>query len=295
MDARKEAGTVWEVLKATVQKWNRDEARRLAASLAFYALVSLAPLLVIVVSIVGLVYSEQAATGQLAGQMEEYVGHDAALTLQRLIRSTDRPAAGLFATLIGTLVLLFGASRVFVELEKGLNDIWGVRPKSAHGVWSTVKNRGFGMFMVLAAGVLLLASIIASTVLSAVAEFFVDRLPFSGMLAGFFNAVISVAILTAILALVFKYVPNADIAWRDVGIGACATAMLFTAGNLLVGLYLGRGSFTSIYGAAASLFVILLWLYYTAQILFLGAEFTQVYANTYGSRLRREGGAKPAT
>lgn len=288
MDASKNAGTVWNVLKTTVQKWNRDEARRLAASLAFYALVSLAPLLVILVFILSLVFSRSAAEGQLVQQLEAYVGRDAATAIQTLVQNTDRPATGIFATVAGTFVLLFGASRVFVELEKGLNDIWEVNPKSVHGFWSTFKNRAFGFLMVLAAGFLFLASMIASTALSAVTEFFAELLPFSGVLAGLGNFVISLAIITAVLALIFKYVPNAEIAWRDVWIGAFVTALLFTAGNLLIGLYLGRSSFSSTYGAAASLFVLLLWLYYAAQILFLGAEFTQVYANTYGSRIRRE-------
>jgi membrane protein len=295
MTSAQRASTIWDLLKSTERKWSRDEARRLAATLAFYALLSLTPLLVIVVSIAGLVYSEQAAEGQLVGQMEEYIGRPAATTLQRLIRNTDRPSTGLFATLIGTGVLLFGASRMFVELEKGLNDIWEVRPKSARGVWPTIKNRAFGMLMVLAAGVLFLASMTASTALSVVVKFFTDLLPFSGTLAGFFNFMISVALLAAVLALLFKYLPNADIAWRDVGIGAFVTALLISVGNLLVGLYLGRSSLSSTYGAAGSVFVILLWLYWSAQMLFLGAEFTQVYANTHGSRIRRGGGAEAAT
>jgi membrane protein len=295
MDARTQAETVWKVLRSTLRKWNRDEARRLAASLAFYGMLSLAPLLVMAVSIVGLMYGEKAAAGELAARMENYVGHDAAMTVQRLIRNTDRPSTGIVATVMGSLVLLFGASRVFVELEKGLNDIWEVRPKSRDGFWSTVKNRSIGMLAVLAAGLLFLASMIVNAGLSAVARFFTQLLPFSSIVAGVFNFAISVAILSGILALLYKYLPNAAIGWRDVGIGAFVTAVLFAAGNVSIGLYLGRSSFSSTYGAAGSLFAILLWLYYSAQMLFLGAEFTQIYANTFGSRLRREDGAEAAT
>jgi membrane protein len=249
---------------------------------------SLAPLLVIAVSIAGLVFSREAATGQVMGQIQGLVGQDAAVAIQEMIENTNQPGASIFATLVSIVMLLFGASGVFGELQQSMNAIWDIEPKPRHGLWAMVKDRFFSFTMVLGTGFLLLVSLLISAGLAAVGEFFTGLLPGGEAVLQIIHFIVSLAVIAVLFALIFKYVPEAEITWGDVWTGAAVTALLFTVGKVLIGLYIGHGSFSSTYGAAASLVVILLWVYYSAQILFFGAEFTQVYANTYGSRIRSE-------
>lgn len=279
---------LWNLLKKTIEEWSQDEAPRRGAALAYYAVFSLAPLLVIVVSIVGLVFSRDAATGRVIEEIQGLIGHDAAMAVQHFIQNTNHPATGIIATIVGILVLLFGASGVFAELEQSMNAIWDVSSKASSGLGTLIKERFLSFLMVLGTGFLLLISLLISAGLSALGQFFAGLLPgWEGLIQGL-NVVVSFAIITVLFALIFKYVPRVEIAWGDVWIGAAVTALLFTLGKLLIGLYIGHSSFSSTYGAAASLAVILLWVYYSAQILFFGAEFTQVYAKLHGSRLRSE-------
>jgi membrane protein len=285
---------LWELLRMTAAEWSQDQAPRLGAALAYYAIFSLAPLLVLAISIVALVGVErEVATSQVISQVQSLAGPDTAESIQEIVENSNKPATGILATVIGLVALLFGASGVFGELQHSLNAIWDIEPKPKQGVWSMLKDRFFSFSMVLGTGFLLLVSLIISAGLAAVGEVFTGLLPGWEAVLQVINFVVSLAVITALFALIFKYVPDAKIAWGDVWIGAAVTAVLFSVGKLLIGLYIGHSSFSSTYGAAASLIVILLWVYYSAQILFFGAEFTQVYANTYGSRIRSESTDQP--
>jgi membrane protein len=279
---------IWNLLKDTAGEWSRDQAPRLGAALAYYATFSLAPLLIIAVSISGLVFGREAATGQIVGQIQGLVGQDTARTIQAMIEKSDQPATSIIASLIGLIALLFGASGVFGELQQSLNAIWDIEPKPKRGIWAVVKDRFFSFSMVLGTGFLLLVSLVISAALAGITNIVTGFMPGWEIITQIVNFIISLGVITILFALIFKYVPDAKIAWADVWIGAAVTALLFTIGKALIGFYIGYSSLSSTYGAAASLVVILLWVYYSAQILFFGAEFTQVYANTYGSRIRSE-------
>jgi membrane protein len=274
---------LWNLLKATAAEWSRDQAPRLGAALAYYAVFSLAPLLMIAVSISGLVFGRQAATGQIVGQIQGLVGPDTAMAIQTMIEKSNQPAASILVTLIGIVALLFGASGVFGELQQSLNLIWDIQPKPDRGMLAAVKDKFFSFSMVLGTGFLLLVSLVISAVLAALSKFVVGIIPGLEVIAQVVNFLISMVVISSLFALIFRYVPDAKIAWKDVWVGASVTALLFTIGQALIGVYIGYSSMSSTYGAAASLAVILLWVYYSAQILFFGAEFTQVYAKTYGS------------
>jgi len=279
---------LWNLLKATAAEWSRDQAPRLGAALAYYAIFSLAPLLIIAVSISGFIFGREAATGQIVGQIQGLVGPDTAIAIQTMIEKSNQPAANILATLIGIVALLFGASGVFGELQQSLNLIWDIQPKPDRGVLAAVKDKFFSFSMVLGTGFLLLVSLAISAVLAALSNVVMGLMPGLEVIAQVVNFLISMVVITGLFALIFKYVPDAKIAWTDVWVGASVTALLFTIGKALIGVYIGYSSLSSTYGAAASLAVILLWVYYSAQILFFGAEFTQVYANTYGSRIVSE-------
>jgi membrane protein len=279
---------LWVLLKTTADEWSRDGAPRLGAALAYYATFSLAPLLIIAVAISGLIFGREAATGQIMSQIQGLVGADTATAIQAMIENSDHPAANVVASIIGLIVLLFGASGVFAELQQSLNVIWDVEPKPKRGISAAVKDKFFSFTMVLGTGFLLLVSLVISAGLSAISNLVTGWMPGWEVIAQIINVLISFGVITLLFALIFKYVPDAKVAWKDVLLGGAVTALLFTVGKALIGFYIGYSSLSSTYGAAASLVVILLWVYYSAQILFFGAEFTQVYANMYGSRIRSE-------
>ena len=271
-------------MKATAVKWSLDQAPRLGAALAYYATFSLAPLLIIAIAISGLVFGREAASGQIVGQIQGLVGQDTASAIQAMIAKSNQPATSIVTSLIGILTLLLGASGVFGELQQSLNEIWGVKPKPKRGLMETLKDKFFSFGMVLGTGFLLLISLVVNAGLAAMSNIFAGLMPGWGVITQIINFIISMAVITVLFALIFKYIPDTKIVWADVWGGAVLTALLFTIGKALIGLYIGYSSLSSTYGAAASLVVILLWVYYSAQILFFGAEFTQVYANKYGSR-----------
>jgi membrane protein len=281
-------GEAWKTLKQTTSEWLDDNAPRLGAALAFYSVLSIAPLLVIALAIAGAVFGQEAARGELLSQMEGMVGSQGATAIQEMIAHAHKPAAGTIATVLGVVTLLFGAGGVFGQLQDALNTIWDVRPKSGRGVWGMIKDRFFSFTLVLGTGFLLLVSLVVSAAMHALSEYLVGLMPGAAILGHALNFALSFGATTVLFALIFKFVPDARVAWRDVWVGALLTAALFAAGKFLLGLYLGRGSIGSAYGAAGSLVVLLIWIYYSAQILFFGAEFTQVYAKRYGS------GIKPA-
>jgi membrane protein len=285
--------TAASMLKETVNNWLDDRAMSLAASLAFYTVLSLAPLLIVAVSVAGLVFGEAAARGEISGQLRGMLGGQGGAAIEGVLANAKEPHANVIGTVVGLVVLLFGASGVFTELQDSMNAIWQVKPKPGRGVTGAVKSRVFSFAMVLGVAFLLLVSLILSAALSAAGKFLGDHLPGGEAVWFVINFAISLGVVTLLFALIFKVVPDVEIGWRDVWYGAAFTALLFTVGKALIGIYLGRASVGSPYGAAGSLVVLVVWLYYSAQILFLGAEFTRVYAEHTGSRILPNENAVP--
>lgn len=289
------AHNLWELLKTTFAEWNEDKAPRLAAALAYYTLFSIAPLIIIAVAVAGLVYGREAVQGQLFDELRTLVGDGGAEAIQQLVAGASKQSSGIIATLIGIVTLLLGAAGLFGELQGALNTIWEVEPKPDQGFWGVIRQRFFSFTMVLGTGFLLLVTLVISTILATVGAYFEGVLPLGELFWVVINNLISVAVTTGIFVLIFKYVPDVEINWGDVWIGALVTALLFSIGRFLLARYLGQGSFSSTYGAAGSFIVFLLWVNYSAQILFFGAEFTQVYARTYGSRIKPSSNAVALT
>lgn len=285
---------VFNLVKQTFSDWSEDNATRLAAALAYYTAFAIAPLLVIAIAIAGFFLGREAATNQVGAQVSGLLGSTAGNAVNGMVQAaSNRQGSGIVATIIGIVTLLFGASGVFGELQNALNTIWEVAPKPNQGFMATIKQRFFSFAMVASVGFLLLVSLVISTALGAIGRFFGGANP--ALLWSIINFLISFGVTTLLFALVFKIVPDVKIQWSDVWIGAAATALLFTIGKAALGWYLGRQSTTSTYGAAGSFVALLLWVYYTAQIVFLGAEFTQVYARAYGSKIEPAENAVPLT
>lgn len=294
MSVKSRAATSWALIKETGSDWSEDNAARFAAALAYYTLLSIAPLIVLAVAIAGLAFDQDAARGQIAEQIGAVVGTQAGEAVEAIARNASAPEAGVWSSVIGVVVLLFGASGVFGELQSSLNAIWEVEPKPGRGILGMLKDRFFSFTMVLGVAFLLLVSLVISTAVAALGVYFERALPGGEALWMVLNAVLSLAVITVLFALIFKVVPDAEIRWRDVWIGALVTGLLFTLGKLLIGLYLGKSTFASSYGAAGSVVALVVWVYYTAQVVFLGAEFTQAYARRFGSRIVPSANAKPA-
>ncbi len=270
--------TMWWMLGETFAGWNKHEAPRLGAALAFYTILSLAPLVILVISILALVFGQSSAQEQLIVQVRNLVGRQGAEAVEGLIVQAREPASGWFAAIVGLITLLIGASGVFGELRSALNKIWNVTPRIENGIWSEIRQRFFSFGMVLAVGFLLLVSLVVGTVLAAVGKFFGGMLPLPEILLATINVVVSLGGTVVLFALLFRYVPETRIAWRKLWVGAAVTGMLFTIGKFLIGLYLGKAGVGSAYGAAGSLVVMIVWVYYSAMIFLFGAEFTYVWA-----------------
>jgi membrane protein len=290
---RKVLANLPNLLKLTYQGWKEDKASRLSAALAYYTVFSLAPLLVIVIAMTGLFWDESAVQSQVLNQVEGLVGAEGRTFVSDLVTSASSPATGIIATILGVITLLFGALGVFNELHNSLNAIWDVKEEETKGFLASIKkvifSRLLSFTMILGIGFLLLVSLVISAGLSAVQETVGNAIPVSEILLQIVNLVVSIGVITILFALIFKFLPDAEIAWRDVWLGAFVTALLFSLGKFLIGLYLGNSAVASSFGAAGSLVLLLVWIYYSAQILFFGAEFTQVYANNYGSKIVPEG------
>ncbi|HZZ26481.1 MAG TPA: YihY/virulence factor BrkB family protein [Pirellulales bacterium] len=274
--------TYWHWIKELFSEWSQDNAPRLGAALAYYAGFSIAPLIVIVLAGASLIFGKDAATGALNSQLRELIGEQGAQAVAGLVASADKPAEGIIATICAMVVLLFGASGVFGELQSSLNSIWHV-DQTVAGFWQNVKNRFLSFAMVLGTGFLLLISLVVSAALAAATKSLSASVPLPIWLMQSIHQLISFVITALLFALIFKILPDVEIRWKDVWIGAIATAGLFTIGKYLIGLYLGQSAVASSYGAAGSFVVLLVWVYYSAQILFLGAEFTKIHARTYSA------------
>lgn len=277
----------WKLLRTTAVQWNDHNAPRLGAALAYYTVLSIAPLLVVLIAIASFVFGEQASRGQIVWEIQDTVGADGAKAIQSILQNAHRPASGLLATVLGVITLLLGASAVFGELRDSLNLIWNVDPRQGSGLWGVVKYRFFSFAMVFGIGFLLLVSLVLTALLSSMGKYLsgIYSVPAIALHVG--NSVLSLLVITLLFALIFKFVPDTPVQWRDVWMGAAATSILFTLGKFIIGLYLGKASIGSAYGAAGSLVILLVWVYYSAQIFFFGAEFTHVYAV-------RNGDAKPS-
>ncbi len=284
-----------ELLKETFQEWQEDKASKLAAALAYYTAFSIAPLLIIVIAIAAFVLGDSAAQGDIVGQLKHLIGLQGAEAIQSMIQNSRQTGQGIIATIISVVILIFGATGLFSELQDSLNTIWEVAPKPGRGVFGIVKARLLSFAMVLVIGFLMLVSLVLSAGLSGIGNYFGNSIPQLVFVWEALNFVISFAVITLLFATIYRILPDAQIAWNDVWIGSVITSLLFTIGKFLIGLYLGHSSVGSTYGAAGSFVVFLLWVNYSAQILFFGAEFTQVYANKYGSRIRPDKDAIPVT
>jgi membrane protein len=259
----------------------------MGAALSYYTLLSLAPLLVIVIALAGLVFGQQAVQGEIFQQLQGLVGDEGAAAVQGILRSASNPKSGIVASIIGVAFLIFGATSVFAELQSDLDRIWKVSPPQDSGPWSLVRERLLSFGMVLGVGFLLLVSLIVSAALAALGEWSQGWLGgVEGIMQGV-NFLVSFFLITGLFAMIYKILPRVPIAWRDVWIGSAVTALLFTVGKFAIGFYIGRSHLSAAYGAAGSLVVVLVWVYYAAQIFLLGAEFTCVYAKTRGSHATR--------
>lgn len=275
----------WALLKKVVTSWLDDYAPSMGAALAYYTLFSLAPLLLIVISVAGLVFGQDAARGEIESQLRGLMGEQGASAVQALLASVDKPTEGVTATVVGIVLLLVGATTVFGELQDALDRIWRAPIQDRSGGWlALIRARLLSFGMILAIGFLLMVSLILSAVLSIVEHWWSTLYGGWLFIANLVNGIAGFFLIAAMFALIYKIMPRVRVQWRDVWIGAVFTALLFTLGKALIGFYIGRSGVVSGFGAAGSLVVVLLWVYYSAQIFLIGAEFTWVYANTWGSR-----------
>ena len=274
----------WRLLKDAVIKWLEDEPFQLAAALSYYTLFSLAPLLIIVISIAGFAFGRDAAQDRIVETIQGLVGRESAQAIQTIIQNASSESrSGVISTVFGFLILLIGAGGVVGQLQTSLNTIWGVTPKAGQGIWGFLRQRFLSFALVLGIGFLLLIALAVSALLTGLSRFIGDLFGTTAFVALAFDFLISIVFITALFAMIYKVLPDAKIQWRDVWVGAGLTSLLFSIGKILIGIYLGASGVTSPFGAAGSLITVLLWVYYSSLILFLGAEFTQVYACEYGS------------
>jgi len=276
-----------QLVKSTFSAWSDDNVPRLGASLAYYTALSLAPLVVVVLGVAGLAFGKQAVQGELIWEIQSTVGKDGAAFIQQLIQSSAREQTGILATVLALVALFFGATSAVVELTDALNTIWHVPANRASG-WKSIarllRTRFVSFAMVLGVGFLLLVSLLVSALLAALGRYFGEILPIPEAALHALNLGLSFIVITFLFGMIYKLLPDVRLEWSDVAIGAAVTSLLFSLGKLLLGLYLGKSTLGSTYGAAGSFVIVLVWVYYSAQVFFLGAEFTRMYALQFGSR-----------
>ena len=279
----------------TGMHWLDDKAPRLAASLAFYTLLSLAPMLVVAVSIAGLIFGEDAARGQIAGQLNGLLGPTGADTVQSILAHAKTPSSGIIGAVVGIALAVFGASGVFGELQTSLDQIWHVESKPGRGVKGFLRDRVFSFTLVMGVAFLLLVSLVLSAALAAIGTYFSHTLPGGEAVWHVLNLVISIGVTAVLFGLIFKIIPDVEIRWHEVWLGALVTAVLFSVGKFGIGLYLGRSSVASPFGAAGSVVALVVWVYYSAQILFFGAELTRAHTEQRGIHVTPTANAVPIT
>jgi membrane protein len=268
------------LLKETATNWVDHKDARLGAALAYYSIFSVGPLVLIAIAVAGLLFGQDAVRGEVSAQMQGLLGNAGAQAVQSMLADASRPRDGIFATVFGVGTLLFAAVGVVVQLKDALNTVWGVEIKKS-GVWQFIRTYLVSLAGVLSLGFLLLVSLLVSTVLAAGSKSLAPYLPEA--LLQVVSSAVSFAFITVLFAMMFKWLPDAEVAWRDVWAGAAVTALLFEIGKFLIGLYIGKQGLESTFGAAASLVVLLIWVYYSSQIVLMGAEFTRAYAARHGS------------
>ncbi len=274
---------IWKLAWNTIVAFNDDNALSRGASIAFFTVTALAPVLLIVIAVAGLTFGEEAARNALADQLTGLMGRQSAEMLQAAIASAAARSTGVLASIIGVLTLIFTASGVFGEMQRSLNDIWKAKPKGTT-VSRLIKARAASLGLVVALGFVLTVSLVVSAALTALGSYLNAYIPFGEQILALVNAAISILLIAVLFAAIYKVLPDKQLAWRDVAVGALATSVLFNIGKTLIGWYIGSSAVATSYGAAGALIVVLLWIYYSALIFLFGAEFTKVYAATYGSR-----------
>lgn len=284
---RKKLTTIWDILKETSNEFSSHKILRLSAALAYYAIFALPPLIIVLVTVLGLVWGKQAIEGKIYGEINSIVGDKAAIQIQDVIKNISLSGETRIATIIGSVVFVIGATSVFIEIQESLNTIWRVKPKPKRGFLRMVLNRLISFLVILIIGALITASIFVQ----AATLFFSEKIglifpEFSLWLFDVLNFAVTFVVMAILFAVIFKVLPDAIIHWRDVGIGSLITAGLFILGKYAISYYLGYSAWTSAYGAAGSVVILLLWVYYSSIILFIGAEFTQVYARRYGNKIK---------
>jgi membrane protein len=276
----------WFLLKNTTLEFIDDNAIKLSAALAYYTIFALPPLLIIIITICGFFFGEEAVTGQLYGQINTLVGNDAAIQLQGAIKNVELSGSNVFVTIFGVVMLLIGASGVFAEIQSSINSIWGLRAKPNKGFKKFIQNRIMSFSMIVSLGFLMIVSLLVNTVLAIVNSrleiYFHESTIY---LFNVLNSLIVLSIITVLFAIIFRTLPDGIIKWRDACFGASCTAILFMIGKFAIGYYLGNSKIASVYGAAGSVIIILIWVYYSSIILYFGAEFTKVYAKKYGGKI----------
>ena len=274
--------SVWDATKETFNDFMEDNALSHGAAIAYYSILSIGPLLVICIAVAGLVFGQEAAQGAIVGQLQGLMGDQAAGLIQTAIKSASNRSSGIIATAVGLGSLLVAATTVLGEMQATLNIIWKAQPKA--GVGNMLKARALGLGLVATLGFLLLVSLVVSAALNAAGAYLNEFLPGAKVILQIANVVVSFLIVSTLFAAIYKILPERNLDWKDVTVGAVATALMFTVGKTLIGLYIGSSSMASSYGAASALVIVLVWIYYSSQIFLLGAEFTKVWASHHGSK-----------
>jgi membrane protein len=275
--------SAWKLLKDTVSAFIEDGALSRGAAIAFYTVTSIAPILLIVIAIAGLAFGREAAQNAITGQLSDLMGQQTAEVLQTAVASASNKSSGILATIIGIVTLIVTASGVFGEMQTALNSIWKAKPRGTT-VSRLIRARAASLGLVAALGFLLMVSLVVSTGLTAFGNYLNSILPFGRVILNVLNVVVSTALISLLFGAIYKVLPDRRLEWRDVMIGAVVTGILFTIGKSLISWYIGSSAVASSFGAAGALIVLLLWVYYSAQIFLLGAEFTKIYANRHGSK-----------
>jgi membrane protein len=279
---------ILRTMRGAGRAWWEDDCARMGASLAFYTLFAIAPILLVATAIAGMVFGAEAVRGEIVGQLDHLVGRDGALAVQSLLEGAAQRRSGLFATVIGGIAFLVASTGAFLELQVAFNTIWRVKPNPEGHVYAFVMDRVRSFGLVVAIGFLLLVSLAVTAALAALNAWLFDLSPANAWLWNTVNTLVSIVVTTGLLALLFRFLPDVRLRWRDVTTGAVVTAVLFTVGQQFIGLYLGQSSIATMYGAAGSMMILLLWVYYSCQIVLFGAQFTRVWAARHGVKVKPE-------
>jgi membrane protein len=282
--------SVWNFIETLIDRIVDDRVPRMAAAMSYYTIFAMAPILIIVIWILGLVFGAEVARGEIIGTIQDLIGPKGAAAVQSVVENAYRDRDSTLATIISFATLLIASTGVFVEMQDSLNNIWGVQPRPGRPITNTLRTRLYSFAMVLSMGFVLVLSLIVSAIISAIGAYFVEKLPEFSDVSFFMLRVadflIPLLVIMLMLAVIYRVLPDVEIAWKDVWIGAAITAVLFTIGKYLIGLYIANSSFTSSYGAAGSLVIVLVWVFFTTMIFLIGAEITEMTANRLGRRLR---------